>query len=59
MDKKLYDFLQKLNVGEDCYQYCKDGVLKETLFLSVTKSFYIHIHFLNTIKPELYFAIDA
>ena len=58
MDKKLYDFLQKLNVNEECYQYCKDGVLKETLFLSNTKTFYIHIHFDSSIKPELYFAIE-
>ena len=58
MDKKLYDFLQKLNVNEECYQYCKDGVLKETLFLSNTKTFYIHLHFDSTIKPELYFAIE-
>ena len=33
MDKKLYEFLQKLEVSESCYQLCKDGVLKETLFI--------------------------
>ena len=57
MDKKLYDFLQKLNASDDCYQWCKDGVLKETSFNPNTKSFSIHIHFLNMIKPELYNAI--
>ena len=30
MDKNLYDFLQKLNVSDECYQLCKDGILKET-----------------------------
>ena len=39
MDKKLYDFLQKLNVSENCYQLLKDGVLKETLYLSNSKTF--------------------
>lgn len=57
MDKKLYEFLQKLNVSEDCYQLLKDGVLKETLYISSSKTFSIHIHFLAKIKPELFHAI--
>ena len=56
-NKNLYDFLQKLNVSDDCYQLCKDGVLKETLYIPSSKTFSIHIHFINQIKPELYNAL--
>lgn len=58
MDKKLYDFLKKLNASDNCYQWCKDGVLKQTTFNPSTKSFSIHIHFPTMIKPELYNAIE-
>ena len=57
MDKNLYDFLKNLNVSDDCFQLCKDGVLKEALYIPSSKTFSIHIHFNNMIKPELYNAI--
>ena len=57
MDMNLYDFLKYLNVSDDCFQLCKDGVLKEALYIPSSKTFSIHIHFNNMIKPELYNAI--
>ena len=58
MDKNLYDFLTKLKVSENCYQLCKDGVLKETTYNPNSKTFTIHIHFNAMVKPELYHAIN-
>ena len=58
MDKHLYNFLQNLGVSDDCYQLCKDGVLKEATYIPGSQTFSIHIHFNAAVKPELYHAIN-
>ena len=57
MDRSLYELLQKLNIDEEWYELLKNGSLKATEYNPNTKSFTIHIHFNQQVKPRLFFAI--